>query len=167
MQNAPLSVGAYGDSVARLQKLLLQSGFQLASSEVNRTFFGPATRQVIQQFQQQNGLQVSGAVDEQTAILLQRDEGSGQPGNAPTFAASSTQLPPESPKQKTPGSPAAAPQPETPPANGVLSNATRHIEKATLVPLQVERAFDDHGRGLAIANNAFVRQLSLQPGEHH
>ena len=70
MSNAPLSVGAYGDNVARLQDFLRQQGFQLPASEVNRTFFGPATRQAVQKFQQQNGLPVSGEVDEQTAIAL-------------------------------------------------------------------------------------------------
>src|SRR6266566_3517940 len=122
MPNAPLSVGSYGDSVARLQDFLRQLGFQLPASEVNRTFFGPATRQAVQLFEQQNGLPVSGVVDEQTAALLQRQmeartgqghrtDGSdsasfaprgldpGQPagerptpGNTPTSAASSTQL---------------------------------------------------------------------------
>ena len=70
MPNGPLSVGAYGDSVARLQDFLRQRGFQLPASEVNRTFFGPATRQAVQQFQQQNGLPASGAVDEHTASLM-------------------------------------------------------------------------------------------------
>ena len=70
MPNAPLSVGAYGDSVTRLQEILRQLESQLPASEVNRKFFGPATRQAVQQFQQRNGLPVSGAVDEQTANAM-------------------------------------------------------------------------------------------------
>src|SRR6266566_2219 len=70
MPNAPLSVGSYGDSVARLQDVLRQLGFQLPASEVNRKFFGPATRQAVQQFQQQHGLPISGEVDEQTASAM-------------------------------------------------------------------------------------------------
>src|SRR6266446_6701902 len=70
MPNVPLSVGAYGDSVARLQDFLRQRGVQLPASEVNRNFFGPATRQAVLQFQQQNGLPVSGAVDEHTVNLI-------------------------------------------------------------------------------------------------
>ena len=70
MPNAPLSVGAYGESVARLQDALRRQGFQLPASEVNRKFFGPATRQAVQQFQQQNGLPISSEVDDQTASAL-------------------------------------------------------------------------------------------------
>jgi NTE family protein len=70
MTNAPVSVGAYGDSIARLQDLLRQRGFQLPTSEVSRKFFGPRTRQAVQQVQQQNGLPITGEVDERTASAL-------------------------------------------------------------------------------------------------
>jgi peptidoglycan hydrolase-like protein with peptidoglycan-binding domain len=70
MPNAPLSVGAYSDDVSRLQSSLIQQGFKLPTSEVNRRFFGPATRQAVQQFQKSQGLPVTGAVDAATAAAL-------------------------------------------------------------------------------------------------
>jgi len=70
MTNAPLSVGAYGPSVARLQALLRQQGIGLPESEVNRSFFGPITRQAVQEFQKKVGLPVTGQVDEQTDSAL-------------------------------------------------------------------------------------------------
>jgi hypothetical protein len=50
MPDAPTSAGAYGESVARLENLLRRYGFDLAASEVSRQFFGPLTRQAVQQF---------------------------------------------------------------------------------------------------------------------
>jgi hypothetical protein len=70
MPNAPLSVGAYGPSVARLQTLLCQQGFSLPGSEVNRSFFGPLTRQAVQEFQKKVRLPVTGEVDEQTDSVM-------------------------------------------------------------------------------------------------
>src|SRR5260370_241628 len=67
MPNAPLLVGMYGADVTRLQDFLRQSGFELPASEVERSFFGPSTRQALRDFQQQNGLPVTGALDERTA----------------------------------------------------------------------------------------------------
>jgi peptidoglycan hydrolase-like protein with peptidoglycan-binding domain len=70
MPNTPLSVGAYGPAVARLQSALRQQGFVLPASEVDRSFFGPATRQAVRQFQQKKNLPVTGEVDERTASAL-------------------------------------------------------------------------------------------------
>jgi hypothetical protein len=70
MPNTPLSVGAHGNTVARLQNFLRQRGFQLTVFEVKRKFFGPATRQALQQFQQQNRLPVTGVVDQLTASKI-------------------------------------------------------------------------------------------------
>jgi peptidoglycan hydrolase-like protein with peptidoglycan-binding domain len=70
MPNAPLAIGALGESVASLQDALTQKGFQLPASELNRRYFGPATRRAIQQLQQQNGLPVTGTLDDRTASLL-------------------------------------------------------------------------------------------------
>jgi peptidoglycan hydrolase-like protein with peptidoglycan-binding domain len=67
MPRTPLSVGAYGGDVSRLQSALVQRGFQISASEVVRRFFGPATRQAVRQFQQAQGLAVTGAVDAATA----------------------------------------------------------------------------------------------------
>ena len=77
MANAPLSVGAYGDIVARLHDSLRQLGFQLPASEVDRRFFGPATRLAVQQFQKDQDLPVTGEVDSATAEVLRRHAGRG------------------------------------------------------------------------------------------
>jgi peptidoglycan hydrolase-like protein with peptidoglycan-binding domain len=84
MTNAPLSVGAYGPSVARLHALLRRQGFSLPESEVNRDFFGPITRQVVQEFQKKMRLPVTGQVDERTDSAL------GTVASACTEAAATT-----------------------------------------------------------------------------
>src|SRR5262245_60641603 len=84
MANPPLLVGAYGDDVARLHRLLRQQGDQLPASAVDRNYFGAATRQAILVFQQTTGLPATGAVDEHTAHLLASGHtgsgAAGQPG---------------------------------------------------------------------------------------
>jgi hypothetical protein len=70
MPNAPIAIGDYGASVARMQDLLRRHGFEPSASELSRQFFGPTTRQAVQRFQQRNGLPVTGAADERTAALL-------------------------------------------------------------------------------------------------
>jgi hypothetical protein len=72
---------------------------------------------------------------------------------------------PEGLTQAMVGPAGGAPRPEPMPAAIPLDSAVRRIEKATLVPLTLDQPFDLRGRGMAIAKNAFVRQLSLQPGE--
>jgi peptidoglycan hydrolase-like protein with peptidoglycan-binding domain len=69
--NAPLSVGAYGPSVTQLHSLLRQQGFSIPESEVNRRFFGPITRQAVQDFQKKVRLPATGEVDERTDSALQ------------------------------------------------------------------------------------------------
>jgi hypothetical protein len=61
-----LSPGACGAAVARLQEFLGQQGVKLPASEVDRAFFGPATRQAVWEFQKKAGLPVTGLVDERT-----------------------------------------------------------------------------------------------------
>ena len=70
MPQEPLAVGAYGDNVTQLHNALLQLGFQLPDSEVRRKFLGPATRQAVQQVQQEHGLPVSGELD---GVALERE----------------------------------------------------------------------------------------------
>jgi hypothetical protein len=70
MANPPLLVGAYGDDVARLHRLLRQQGYQLPASEVDRNYFGAATRQAVLEFQQRNGLEINGIIDEHTAAAI-------------------------------------------------------------------------------------------------
>jgi peptidoglycan hydrolase-like protein with peptidoglycan-binding domain len=63
-------VGAHGSDVAQLHNALLQLGFQLPDSEIRRKFFGPATRQAVQQLQQAHGLTVSGQLDAHTSAAM-------------------------------------------------------------------------------------------------
>src|SRR5262245_5348715 len=70
MPDSRLSVGAYGDDVARLHEMLRKHGYDLPASEVTRSFFGAATRQAVQGLQQRSGLTASGALDEDTDAVL-------------------------------------------------------------------------------------------------
>jgi peptidoglycan hydrolase-like protein with peptidoglycan-binding domain len=70
MPDAPLRLGAYGAAVVRLQEFLGQLGTKLPASEVDRGFFGPYTRQAVQQYQRNNGLPPSGELDPKTAALV-------------------------------------------------------------------------------------------------
>jgi Tc toxin complex TcA C-terminal TcB-binding domain/Neuraminidase-like domain/Putative peptidoglycan binding domain/Salmonella virulence plasmid 28.1kDa A protein len=71
MADLPVKLGAYGAAVARLHEFLAQQGVQLPSSELDRAFFGPLTRQAVQQYQRKNGLPPSGEVDAKTALLIE------------------------------------------------------------------------------------------------
>ena len=66
MKNPNLSVGASGDEVAELHRKLLALGFSISASELDRKFFGPATREVARKCQRESGLKVTGLVDEKT-----------------------------------------------------------------------------------------------------
>ncbi len=59
--------------------LLRQQGQQLPAAEVDRKFFGPATRQAIQQLQSQTGLPVTGEVDDRTARVIDASNSGANP----------------------------------------------------------------------------------------
>ena len=118
MPQATLTVGARGSNVAQLHNAMLQLGIQLPDSEIRRTFFGPATRQAVQQIQQAHGLPVSGEFDEGTAAamtarLVARDPQAPPP--ATTAAAghggggSSGRPVAQGQPPRSPGRPAASP----------------------------------------------------------
>ena len=87
MAKTPLTVGASGDAVERLQSFLAAQGYEIPPSESTRQFFGPATRQALLQFQKKNGLPTSGAVDDKTASKIgaasPRPQPSGVSSNGP------------------------------------------------------------------------------------
>jgi hypothetical protein len=86
--------GAYGADVAALQEFLRQQGFQLPASEVDRAFYGPFTRQAVLQYQQKNGLPVTGAVDESTANAINTSlSGANAPKSGPAGAVSRAVFP--------------------------------------------------------------------------
>ena len=65
-----LTAGAFGDEVRDLQSTLRQRGFDVPAAEVERRFFGPGTREVVNAFQRANGLKVTGVVDTATEAAL-------------------------------------------------------------------------------------------------
>ena len=67
LQGRNLFLRTDGEDVALLQRELQQLGFTIAESEVTRRFFGESTRAAVILFQQQQGLQPTGVVDERTA----------------------------------------------------------------------------------------------------
>jgi steroid delta-isomerase-like uncharacterized protein len=79
MSNTPISVGANGDGVAQLQRLLRKHAYQLPASETDRSFFGPTTRQAVRQFQQAHGLPVTGDADAPTIAALRAAAGATEP----------------------------------------------------------------------------------------
>src|SRR5271157_3423981 len=70
MGNLKLEVGSFGDEVRDLHRKLAKHGFDIPQSEVERTFFGPGTRNAVVQWQRNHGLPVTGIVDERTNANL-------------------------------------------------------------------------------------------------
>ncbi|MGC6476920.1 MAG: peptidoglycan-binding protein [Ilumatobacteraceae bacterium] len=71
-----LRPGALGDSVAALQRRLLDIGITVRGGVDG--VFGPATAQALKAFQDQRGLEKTGIVDEVTAIALSKDSSEGE-----------------------------------------------------------------------------------------
>ena len=88
MLKTPLSAGAYGDDVSALHRSVLQVGMQIPESELNRRFFGPATRQALRTFQNASNLTVTGVLDPATAAALSGQGASSQPPPSPLAAPS-------------------------------------------------------------------------------
>ncbi|HET8844405.1 MAG TPA: peptidoglycan-binding protein, partial [Ktedonobacteraceae bacterium] len=65
-----LSLNQRGKDVALLQSRLISLGYIIATSEILNEFFGQSTSLAVQQFQQREGLQMTGAVDALTARTL-------------------------------------------------------------------------------------------------
>ncbi len=71
MPNLQLTIGSFGEEVRKLHQKLIKRGLEIPSSELDRTFFGPATRHVVLGWQRENGLPTTGIVDEQIAVMLE------------------------------------------------------------------------------------------------
>jgi hypothetical protein len=78
---APLSQGAQGERVTRLQTQLRALGFDLGSES---GAFGDATVGAVRAFQQKHSLPVTGIVDDRTAAEIDRLSPRPDPGPAPT-----------------------------------------------------------------------------------
>ncbi len=70
MVNKNLAVGAFGGEVTDLHGKLAAQGFDIPPAELDRQFFGPATRDAVRKSQQDQGLPVTGIVDSQTATKI-------------------------------------------------------------------------------------------------
>lgn len=70
MKAGTLGIGAFGQNVTALHNALQNLGYAIGSSEVQRAFFGPVTRQVVQRFQTEHRLAANGRVDERTAAAI-------------------------------------------------------------------------------------------------
>lgn len=108
MPDQQLAVGMFGAEVANLQHKLLQHGFDIPAAEIEREFFGPATREAVRRSQIQHGLTPTGVLDEPTAAAISASVAAGKspipvplpgvpgslPGNGPQ-APLATPSPPE------------------------------------------------------------------------
>jgi len=71
MAKLNLEVGAFGEEVKNLHRKLIKHGLGIPSSELDRAFFGPATRDTVLAWQRNHGLPVTGIVDERTDATLE------------------------------------------------------------------------------------------------
>src|SRR6266576_1081989 len=106
MAKLQLAVGAFGEEVKNLHCRLTASGLEIPASEIERAFFGPATRYAILEWQQKHGLPVTGIVDERTYATL------GGACRSDSFTPQSPNPPDAS--RLVPQSPAPADAPRTP-----------------------------------------------------
>ncbi len=83
MPNRTLTVGTFGDEVRDLHLSLRQLGFELPAAEVERAFFGPATREAVREYQRGHSLRVTGEVDSATRTSLESGAASRSPRPTP------------------------------------------------------------------------------------
>jgi len=81
MKQPKLSVGAFGEDVARLHRKLIEHGSNIPTSEVERNFFGPATREAVRELQEKKGISPSGEMDVTTHAAL-ANGGEDRPSNS-------------------------------------------------------------------------------------
>lgn len=72
VDRSKLTVGAFGDDVRLLHSRLRAIGIDIPENEVERGFFGPATRLALLRCQAEGGLECSGDLDEKSAAALAR-----------------------------------------------------------------------------------------------
>lgn len=73
LKGRSLSINLRGRDVAILHRELRQIGLAIPDDEVRRFLFGPGTSRAVSEFQQKNGLEANGIVDEKTAAVINRD----------------------------------------------------------------------------------------------
>jgi peptidoglycan hydrolase-like protein with peptidoglycan-binding domain len=93
MEFGKLSIGDFGDDVARLHKTLTSQGFEASPEEVKRKFFGPSTREAVGKFQKAQGIDPSCEVCEKTAAMLSSLPAAGS-AVSPAVDAQGKEIPP-------------------------------------------------------------------------
>jgi murein L,D-transpeptidase YcbB/YkuD len=96
--NPPMKRGETGESVATVQRALVDLGFNMPVTtgygrKLADGIFGPETERVVRQFQQMNGLDVDGIVGRQTLKALE-ELTTAQTAAERAKLAASTRLPP-------------------------------------------------------------------------
>ena len=71
MAKLELAVGSFAEEVKNLHRKLIEHGLGIPRSEVDRAFFGPATRYAVLEWQRKHRLAVTGIVDERTSATLE------------------------------------------------------------------------------------------------
>src|SRR6266404_3133381 len=64
------SIQMHVDVAKLLQSELVQLSFSIPADEKDSGFFGPGTRQAVEDFQKRNGLNITGEPDEATTALI-------------------------------------------------------------------------------------------------
>jgi glycosidase len=114
-----LKVGSFGDEVRNLHRRLARHGLEIPSSEIDRGFFGPGTRNAVAQWQRNHGLPATGMADERTNVTLDAapDSSPFQPPKtvpSPGMGAAVRSASP-SPKGSAPGVPPRTAMPQAGP----------------------------------------------------
>jgi len=71
MESGKLSIGDFGDDVARLHERLALHGVEISAEESKRRFFGPSTREAVGEFQKTQGIDPTCEVCMATAAKLE------------------------------------------------------------------------------------------------
>ncbi len=122
MKAAKLTVGDYGDDVARLHEDLMRGGFNVPAEEAKRKFFGPATREAVSDYQRRHGLEVTGEVGATTAAALSAATPTSRRASIPGVSTEALG------SSFTPRSPVAQPALGVPSASTGAETDPHHVE---------------------------------------
>src|ERR1700756_2443817 len=101
---------------------LIQQGLEISTSEVQRAFFGPGTRNAVMEWQRRHGLRITGILDERTNASLEV-----APQSASVQTQSSAPIAPTAPPAPTA---ARAPTAPAAPSAAVTDIFSRQIKEA-------------------------------------
>lgn len=97
MSTSKLTVGDFGDEVARLQEKLKARGFEVSTEEVKRKFYGPATRDAVRERQKSHKIEVTGILDPKTVAALGETKPEKILETVPTVSPATTEVASPSP----------------------------------------------------------------------